>query len=333
MIIKFGALGNSSAQQIGFAIAKALISVVLLYILFQTYDIEVALKRLAGVELRAFLIAAALLLVGMVLAAWRWRIIVGALGGKFLAKTALFLVWIGMFFNQALPSNLGGDAVRIWMFYRQDGVLKRAVGSVLLDRVTALVGLAILVMLTFPLAAQFIDDTTVLVILAFLVGAIFIGFFAFLWLDRFMVLFGRLLPLRFYHSITSLAEDSRIVLAPRHYGPYVLGLSIANQVLMVLVMFVLAQGLSIEVEVSELLVLIPPVILASLLPISFAGWGIREGAMIAMLGTVDVTPENALALSVAFGFLMLILSLPGALVWFLSDFRRSAANNSEKAEP
>ena len=174
---------------------------------------------------------------------------------------------------------------------------------------------------------------TVLAILAFLVAAIFIGLLAFLWLDRFMVLFARLLPLRFYQLITSLAEDSRIVLAPRHYGPYVLGLSIANQVLMVLVMFALAQGLSIDVEISALLVLVPPVILVSLLPISFAGWGIREGAMIAMLGTVDVAPENALALSVAFGFLMLILSLPGALVWFLSENRKSATDNLDKTEP
>jgi uncharacterized protein (TIRG00374 family) len=333
MTTKSGALGNSSARQIGFAIVKALISIALLYTLFQTYDIEAALKRLAGVDLWAFLIAAALLLVGMVLTAWRWQIIVGALGGNFLAKTAFFLVWIGMFFNQTLPSNLVGDAARIWMLYRQDGVLKRAVGSVLLDRVAALVGLAIVVTLTFPLAAQFIDDMTILAILAFLVAAIFIGLLAFLSIGRFMALFVRLLPLRFYQSIASLAEDFRIVLATRHYGPYVLGLSIANQVLMVLVMFALAQGLSIDVEVSALLVLIPPVILASLLPVSFAGWGIREGAMIAMLGTVDVAPENALALSVAFGFLMLILSLPGALVWFFSENRKSAADNLEKTEP
>ena len=242
MTTKPGALGNSSSRQIGFAIVKALISIALLYALFQAYDIEESLKRLAGVDLRAFLIPAALLMVGVVLTAWRWRIIVGALGGNIPAKTAFFLVWIGMFFNQALPSNLGGDAVRIWMFYRQDGVLKRAVGSILLDRVAALVGLAIVVTLTFPLAAQFIDDMTVLAILAFLVAAIFIGLLAFLWLDRFMVLFPRLLPLRFYQSITSLAEDSRIILAPRHYGPYVLGLSIANQILMVLVMFALAQA-------------------------------------------------------------------------------------------
>jgi uncharacterized protein (TIRG00374 family) len=230
MTTKPGALGNSSSRQTGFAIVKVLISIALLYTLFQAYDIEAALKRLAGVDLRAFLIPAALVVVGMVLTAWRWRIIVGALGGKILAKTAFFLVWIGMFFNQALPSNLGGDAMRIWMFYRHGGVLKRAVGSVFLDCVAALVGLAIVVALTFPLAAQFIDDMTVLVILAFLVAAIFIGLLAFLWLDRFMVLFARLLPLRFYQSITSFVKDTRIVLASRQYGPYILGLSIANQV-------------------------------------------------------------------------------------------------------
>ncbi len=332
MTTKPGAPGNSSARQTGFAIAKAFVSLALLYFLFQAYDVEAALIRVAGIEWSAFCIAAMLLLASMVVATWRWHVIVAALGGNLQRRTAFALVWIAMFFNQALPSNLGGDAVRIWMFYRKDGVLKRAISSVLLDRVTALVGLAILVLLTFPLAARFIDDTTILVILAFLVATIFVGLLAFLWLDRLMVLFNRMLPSRFFHSITSLAENSRVVLAPSRSGPQVLGLSITNQILMVLVMFALARGLSIEVEISALLVLIPPVILASLLPISFAGWGVREGAMIAMLGTIDVAPENALVLSVAFGFVILILSLPGALIWFFSDNRKAVANNSEKLE-
>ncbi|NKB19123.1 MAG: flippase-like domain-containing protein [Alphaproteobacteria bacterium] len=323
---------RASAKQAGFAIVKAAISFGLLYLLFQTYDIEAALRRVAGIELSGFFIAVALLLIAIVFAAWRWQIIVRALGASLQFRTVFSLVWIGMFFNQALPSNLGGDAVRIWIFYRQDGVLKRAIGSVLLDRVAALVGLALLALLTFPLAAQFIDDTAILAILAFLVTIIFVGLLALLWLDRFMVLFRRLLPSRLYLSITSLAEDSRIVLAPHRFGPHVLGLSIANQILMVLVMFALAKGLSIDVELLALLVLIPPVILASLLPISFAGWGIREGAMIAMLGTVSVPPENALVLSVAFGFLTLIMSLPGACVWLLSGNRKLPKDNSEHTE-
>ena len=60
MTTKPGALGNSSSRQTGFEIVKVLISIALLYTLFQAYDIEAALKRLAGVDLRAFLIPAAL---------------------------------------------------------------------------------------------------------------------------------------------------------------------------------------------------------------------------------------------------------------------------------
>ena len=321
--------GKSSAKQIGFAVAKAAISLGLLFLIFTTYDVETAFRQVAGIELSGFIYSAILLFVTMILATWRWRIIIYALEGGLRPIAAFSMVWMGMFFNQALPSNLGGEAVRIWLLYRQDGVLKRAFGSVFLDRVTALVGLAILVLLTFPLAAQFIADTTILAVLVFLIVSIFIGLIAFLWLDRFIALFFRILPTRLYHSIVSLAEDSRVVMAPRHYGPHVLGLSIANQILMVVVMYALARGLSIEIEISMLLVLVPPVILASLLPISFAGWGVREGTMIAMLGTVGVPPESALVLSVAFGLLTLIIALPGAFLWLFSVNRKMPKAISE----
>ena len=79
MTTKPGALGNSSSRQIGFAIVKALISIALLYALFLAYDIEASLKRLAGVDLRAFLIPRCLVDGGggfdsMAMANHRWRI-------------------------------------------------------------------------------------------------------------------------------------------------------------------------------------------------------------------------------------------------------------------
>ncbi len=63
---------KSSARQIGFAVAKAAISAGLLFILFTTYDIETALRRVAGIELSGFIYSGILLLAAMVLAAWRW---------------------------------------------------------------------------------------------------------------------------------------------------------------------------------------------------------------------------------------------------------------------
>ena len=56
-----------------------------------------------------------------------------------------------------------------------------------------------------------------------------------------------------------------------------------------------------------------------MLPISIAGWGIREGAMIIGLGFIGVGSENAFALSLLYGFLMLAISMPGGAIWIVSS--------------
>jgi len=59
------------------------------------------------------------------------------------------------------------------------------------------------------------------------------------------------------------------------------------------------------------------VLLLSLLPISIAGWGVREGAMIACLGLVGVDAASAFAVSALFGLTSVVVGLPGGLVWLL----------------
>jgi hypothetical protein len=57
--------------------------------------------------------------------------------------------------------------------------------------------------------------------------------------------------------------------------------------------------------------------LVSMIPISFAGWGVREGAMIMGLGGLGISEPNALAVSIAFGLLQLIVGLPGGALWLM----------------
>jgi hypothetical protein len=64
------------------------------------------------------------------------------------------------------------------------------------------------------------------------------------------------------------------------------------------------------------------------LPISIGGWGLRELAVVSLLGAHGVAPERALLFSVCFGLALAIGSLPGALAWLLFPFpsaRRSVA--------
>ena len=81
----------------------------------------------------------------------------------------------------------------------------------------------------------------------------------------------------------------------------------------------LSEGLSLEIEWLGIFLIIPLVTLFMLIPISIAGWGIREGVMVIGLGYLNVQSEQALALSILYGLSMLTISLPGGIVWLFSS--------------
>jgi hypothetical protein len=62
-------------------------------------------------------------------------------------------------------------------------------------------------------------------------------------------------------------------------------------------------------------VLVPLVVLVSMLPVSVAGWGVREGAMVVALGAVGVDRATALTTSVLFGLALAATGIPGGLLW------------------
>ncbi len=66
------------------------------------------------------------------------------------------------------------------------------------------------------------------------------------------------------------------------------------------------------------MVMFPLVVLLTMLPISIAGWSVREAAMVAAFAYVGVDAPGALALSVAFGLVQVAIGLPGGLLWFKS---------------
>jgi hypothetical protein len=68
----------------------------------------------------------------------------------------------------------------------------------------------------------------------------------------------------------------------------------------------------------QCLMVMPMVLLAAALPISIGGWGTRELAIIYMVGLFGVSAEQGLILSVEFGLLNMLASLPGALIWVLT---------------
>ena len=127
-------------------------------------------------------------------------------------------------------------------------------------------------------------------------------------------------------SLGKLAADlHRVLFRARGRSMLVVVLAAAVQVLNVAAMQVCASGMGIALDPGVALVIVPAVMLVSMAPVTFAGWGLREGAMIVGLGLAGVSASDALATSVAFGLLLVVLGVPGAALWLA---RRAVASPS-----
>lgn len=128
-------------------------------------------------------------------------------------------------------------------------------------------------------------------------------------------------------ALVKLAVDTRrLFLAPRS-AMAIFTVSLLGHINLSIVAFVLALALSINASLADCLVLIPPVILVTTLPISIAGWGVREGTMVAAFGMIGVPNEGSFALSLLFGFMSLCASLPGGILWALGRERLTSSSN------
>jgi uncharacterized protein (TIRG00374 family) len=298
---------------------KIIVSVLLIALLVRGMDIEGLTARLIGVDPLAMLAAVLITLAVSVLHAARWMIVIQAHGARMPFPQALQIVLIGYFFNQVLPSSMGGDAMRVWRAHRAGLSIANAMNTVILDRVTALAALVVITIAGWPWLANILQDPLALwgLILVMLLAAS--GLVILTLLDRMPKAFLRW---RLARGISRLSVGARaIFLTPRYAIPAIM-LSVSAQLMGGVVLFILARGIDVRIGLVECLLLIPPVILFTMVPISIAGWGVREGAMVVIFGFAGVTADNALAASVLTGFAVLLASLPGGLVWLAVGSQR-----------
>lgn len=298
---------------------KAAVSAVLIWLLIRELDMRALAGQLASADPGAVAGAAGLILALAAVQAWRWGVIVRAGGDRLGYPALLNSVLVGLFFNQTLPSSIGGDAVRMWRAYRQGVPAGRAVSGVVLDRVVALVALLLLALMAQPLLTGLLAEPAARWGIPMLVAAGLAGTGLLLALDRMPQ------PVRRIPGFVRLAAVSghgrAALLAPAVAGR-VLAASLAIHGGVAMAVYLLAQGLALPVSALDCLVLVPPVILVTTLPISIAGWGVREGAMVAAFGLVGVPAADAFALSVLFGLAVLASGLPGGVLWLWTGRRR-----------
>ena len=295
---------------------KLLITAGLITYLLRKIDIGPVLRQIRTIAPGPALLAVLIMLLQLALVSLRWQLVNQLVDARMRTGQVVRLTLIGQFFNQVLPSAVGGDAVRAWLASREGVPMGRAVTGILCDRAAALVALLLVISFTlFVLPAIVMNRfpaiellrTVALIGLSALVAFFFLG-----------ALLSRLLMrYRITAPIGKLVRDFRRVLCSPASSTAIMALAGAVQVLLVMAIYLCAQGMNIHLEFAAALLVIPTVMLVSMIPVSFAGWGVRESAMIFGLGIVGISAPDALAVSVVFGLLQLIVGLPGGALWLV----------------
>ena len=201
--------------------------------------------------------------------------------------------------------------------------MARAAAAVIVDRLVALAILALLIAITLPLFFHRIADGWARLVVTAIAAAGLIGTLV-LWRlgDAITRALTRRLWTRF---VGGLLEDLRDVSFAGRSSVGVIALSFAVHVMVAGVVYLTAGALGMAIAPVDCLLLVPPIILFTMVPISLAGWGVREGAMVVGFGLVGVSAADALALSVAFGLVNAVSGLPGGLLWLIGERRLPGA--------
>ena len=307
-----GLRGRRTSKSTWFAVAKVAVSIALLIILSRSLDLGALVETLTRLPITAFAAALALFAIQTCLLAVRWWLVMTALSAPIGYGRLVRLTFVGVFFNQVLPTSVGGDAVRMWHVHRCGAAIDTAIKGVVFDRVSAVLGLSLLVAFgVWTLGAQ-LDSPTLRFALLAVPPLGVLGIVCLAWLDHMPSAWQQWRPLG---ELARLGADARRVLLAPRFAVQLLVLSIASHALSALVVYAFAVGLALELSVWDCLAVVPAAILISMIPVSFAGWGLREGAMVAMFAVLGVSADTALAMSLAFGIALLAASLPGCVLW------------------
>jgi glycosyltransferase 2 family protein len=306
------------AEKLAMFAGKLLVTGVCFWYVSRQIDLDQVLSAVPLLDFRWAAFAMLIAMLEIPLVGMRWHNVLDALASRNARMTTVTIIAvtaIGAFFAQVLPS-VASEGVRAWLLVRLGSDWRNAVTSIVIDRGVG-AGLLIaagfiILLLPSGLTALGGYRAVVLVVYGALLLAGAIGLFA-------PMLVAPLSRWRYSRWFATLAVEARgVIIGPN--GPMILGIGCLVHGLTIVVIWSLGRAQGLMLPVPDAAVLLTVMVGVALVPISISGWGLRELAVISLLGHHGVAPERALLFSVCFGLTLAIGSLPGAVAWLVYSF-------------
>ncbi|HXG87690.1 MAG TPA: lysylphosphatidylglycerol synthase transmembrane domain-containing protein [Vicinamibacterales bacterium] len=301
-------------------ILQASVTAILLWLLFRDFEWTSFWRILRAMPGWFYLLSFGVMLAGQLLYAYRWRLMLEALGLGIPYRTVVEQYVVGIFFNNFLPSTMGGDWAKVYYLGRTEGYV-RVGASVLVDRLLGiflLSSMAVVLFWTRP-----VTDDNLIAARSMLTGIwlLLAAGFAMvlllpvgLWLQQRLTKWRRIERQidslrRLADHITDVARQPRVIAgSSAAVVIYFMMLGVVYQQFIALTTGIVPGLLAVTAAVTAIATL-------SNVPIAVNGLGLREQLHLALLAGFALSREAAAGISLLlFGHLLLISAI-GALLW------------------
>jgi len=294
---------------------RVLISLLLLFILVSIADPVKIKHSLSGFMYSRIYIVFGLIILSMLISALKWKILLDAQNNR-ISFIQLFRIYVtSLFFNNFLPSSIGGDGVRIYLAGRHCDRTSSAAASVVVERAIATISLSFLGL------AGILSAVKPLMVA--------------LWPLAFFMLAGIMITLILITGWTpgmiqkrkGKFRDSWIAFSASagslKHKPAALCtsliLSLLFQVNVAMVVASIIWGLGLPVPApADMFYITSASSVLAMIPAGINGYGLREGAYIMLLHPYGYSSSSALSVSLLFALFVSVFSLAGGLDWIIS---------------
>lgn len=268
-------------------------------------------------NLRLLSIAFGVNLLGIMVCSARFKIVLVAQKIYFSLIEATKLTFIGVFFNNFLPTSVGGDVVKGYYASQKTGRTLESFSAVVADRFVGLLTFVLIGFISLTFLGKYIDNrikwpTLIMFSIVFL--------FLFVLLNKTLLkkidfILNKIPFLRKESRLQRLSVILENYKKNRRIICNAIAFSLIGQALYIITTYLLAKSLSLSIPLKMFFLFLPIISVVSMLP-SLNGLGVREGAYIYLFGSI-IRPENALALSFLWIAVLMGSSIIGAIIYII----------------
>ncbi len=314
---------------------KIEVSLLLIIVILRSVDISKLWEVLRQASPWFLLAALVVSFAGVVLRAYRWQILLHDQGVNASMRELTILWFVSFLFTNLLPTGIGGDAIKMYELSQSSERGAEAVSSVLVDRFMGLFSLQAIGLLALTFSWQIVPAPIVLLTLVVFGASVLAAWVVSYrrlwdWMAHHVPFFDRLLAIK---QVRSLIDSLQSYSPSALLRAFTVGL--AFNVLLITMNVLIGTALGINVPVPFYMISVPLTSVVLILPISFAGLGVREWTYLGLFSQVGVTKEAAVTLSLlVYALGTMAPGIVGGVLYILRGARDAVAGaDSADATP